>query len=300
MGEVSYKGSYRTIGKKTWEAPTSEGADLSALPNDAFFGTSFVERVQACFSRLGTAVCLGCRRRLSWNGRFCPACLLEYKRAKNYECGACGRRLSDCDCSSAYLYRNRVPRAAKLLNYQAGNSEAVENRIIRYLKTKDEKALFRFFAAEMQGSIMRLIPPKGETVLSFVPRSQKRTAEFGFDQAKRLAEALGECLSLPVISTLRRKRGSTMQKEQETMKERLENARRAFVFCEKADVRGKTVLLVDDILTTGATMVAAASVLRKNGAKHVYAVVLATAIKHPNIVFEHAENTHIPWYENRR
>lgn len=297
---MRYKGSYRTISKKTWDLPATEGKDLTALPNDAFFGSSLLERVQAFFSRLGTAVCLGCGRRLSWNGRFCPTCLLEYKRAKTYECGACGRRLSECDCSSAYLYRNRVPRAAKLLNYQAGNGEAVENHIVRYLKTKDEKAHFRFFAAELQESVKRLIPSEGETVISFLPRSEKRKAKFGFDQAKRLAEALGECLELPVASTLCRKRGSTMQKEQETMKERLENARRAFVFQKRADVKGKTVLLVDDILTTGATMAAAAGVLRKNGAKRVYAVVLATAVKHPNIVFEHAENTHIPWYENRK
>lgn len=276
-----------------------EETDFAALPNEAFFGTSFFERVQAFFSRLGTAECLGCGMRLPFHGRFCPTCLLEYKRAKTYECGACGRRLSDCDCSSAYLYRNRVPRAAKLLNYQAGDREAVENRMIRHLKTKDEKAVFRFLAAELEASVRRLLPPTGETVLSYIPRSRRRKAEFGFDQAKRLAEALGERLSLPVVSTLRRTKGSTMQKEQETMKERLENARRSFCFRKRADAAGKTVLLVDDILTTGASMAAAAHVLRKMGAKRVYAVVLATAVKHPNIKLEHAENTHIPWFENR-
>ena len=296
---MGYKGSYRTIGKKTWTSPETEKTDFATLPNDAFFGTSLPERAQAFLSRLGTADCLGCGQRLPENGRFCSTCLLEYKRAKTYECGACGRPLSDCDCSSAYLYRNGVPRAAKLLNYQAGDGEAVENRIIRYLKRKDEKTVFRFFAAELETSVRRLLPPSGEVVLSFIPRARKRKAEFGFDQAKRLAEALGERLSLPVVPALRRAKGSTMQKEQETMRERLENARHSFFFRKGADVAGKTVLLVDDILTTGASMAAAAGVLRKNGAKRVCAVVLATAVKHPNIKLEHAENTHIPWFENR-
>ncbi|MBO5653776.1 MAG: ComF family protein, partial [Clostridia bacterium] len=224
--------------------------------------------------------------------------LLEYKRAKTYECGACGRRLGDCDCSSAYLHRNRIPRAAKLLNYQAGDGEAVENRIVHYLKRKDEKAVFRFFAAEMQTSVERLLPTEGEVVFSFIPRPRRRRAFYGFDQAKRLAEALSERLSLPVVTTLRRKRCTRAQKEQETMKERVENARSSFRFCKRAEVAGKTVLLVDDLVTSGATMVAAAEILRQQGAKHIYAVVLATAVKHPNIKQTHEENTHIPWYEN--
>ena len=218
---MGYKGSYKTVNRKTIEPVATEDRDLSTLPNDAFFGDSLFERMLARFSRMGTANCLGCGERLSWNGRFCPTCLLEYKRAKTYECGACGKRLSDCDCSSAYLHRNRIPRAAKLLNYQAGESEAVENHIVRYLKVKDEKAVFRFFAAELQPSVERLIPSEGETVLSFIPRPRRRRAFYGFDQSFRLAEALGECLSLPVVTTLRRKRGTRAQKEQETMKERV-------------------------------------------------------------------------------
>ena len=82
------------------------------------------------------------------------------------------------------------------------------------------------------------------------------------------------------------------------MKERVANARSSFRFCKRAEVAGKTVLLVDDLVTSGATMVAAAEILRQQGAKHVYAVVLATAVKHPNIKKAHEENTHIPWYEN--
>ena len=83
------------------------------------------------------------------------------------------------------------------------------------------------------------------------------------------------------------------------MKERVENAKRSFRICRRTPLTGKTVLLVDDMITTGATMVAAADVLRRNGAKRIYAVALATAMRHPNIKYEHAANTHIPWYENR-
>lgn len=297
---MGYKGSYKTIRKGKLQDPSEQPSeDLLSRCNDTFFAHTPFGRLERLMSRISTAVCLGCGRRLSRHLRFCAACEMEYRRAKTWQCGVCGRPLPDCDCSSAYLFRNHVPRAAKLLHYHTGNGDAVENRIILYLKRRDERAIFRFFAAEMKESVRRLIPKTGEVVLTFIPRPRDRRALFGFDQAERLAQALGECLSLPVLPSLKRVRFASSQKEQETMKERVENAKRSFRICTRTPLTGKTVLLVDDIITTGATMVAAADVLRRNGAKRIYAVALATAMRHPNIKYEHAANTHIPWYENR-
>lgn len=297
---MGYKGSYKTVGRRTVRSSLPvQDEGLSALKNEAFYGRGLKEGLGRFLSRLSTANCLGCGRRLEEHFRFCEECLTEYERAKTWPCGVCGRELSGCDCSSAYLYRGRVVRAAKLLHYHSGETQAVENRIISTLKRKDERVLFRFFAAEMEASVRRLLPKEGEVVLTYIPRPRKRYAIYGFDQAKRLAEALGERLGVPMVRTLRRRRRVMAQKEQETMKARVENAKRSFCYCARGTLMGKTVLLVDDLITTGATMVAAADILRKNGAKRIYAVALATAIRHPNIRYEHAKNTHIPWYENR-
>ncbi len=297
---MGYKASYKTVGKKTLiESLPKSTEDLVALPNGAFYSDAPLERFLHRMMPLTPSNCVGCGRRMPDPFRFCPRCEPEYRRAKTWRCGVCSRPVSVCDCSSAYLFRNRIPRAAKLIHYQSGRKDAVENYIIFTLKRKDERVLFRFFAAELEESVRRLIPKSGETVLTFIPRPWVRRAEYGFDQSRRLAEALSERLGIPVVRTLRRALLTRTQKEQETMKERVENAKRSFRYCARESLMGKTVLLVDDLITTGATMVAAASILRSNGAKRICAVAIATSMRHPNIRYEHDKNTHIPWYENR-
>ncbi len=297
---MAYKGSYKkpTLSDMRCELD-SEGVDLVSLHEDAFYGSTLGERMRRLVARIGVSVCLGCRERLPYGMRFCPECEAKYRRAKTWACGVCGRRLPDCTCSSAFLAANRVPRAVKLLHYHSGRPDAVENCIVLYLKKKDVLTVFRFFAAELERSVRRMLRPADDAVLSFIPRPKERRATYGFDQAQRLAQALEEILAIPVVKTLRRTNFMPAQKEMETMKERIANAKNSLAFTGGEAVKGKTVLLVDDIITTGATMAAAASLLRENGATRVYAVSLATSMRHPNIKNAHEANTHMPRYQKR-
>lgn len=109
-----------------------------------------------------------------------------------------------------------------------------------------------------------------------VPLAPKRLKERGFNQALLLAAALGKTLSLPVdTNTLLRVKETKSQVECETPKERQENISGAFALRENSNLKGKTILLVDDVYTSGATMNECARLLRKGGAREIWGVAVA-------------------------
>ena len=110
-----------------------------------------------------------------------------------------------------------------------------------------------------------------------VPLHRRRFAERGFNQAEQIAECLGVCLGKPVENLLRRTRYT--EKQAGLKREaRLKNVQSAFAISKSIyEVKNKSVLLVDDVFTTGSTMQECARVLRKNGAEHVVGFSLARA-----------------------
>lgn len=89
-----------------------------------------------------------------------------------------------------------------------------------------------------------------------------------------LARRLGILFNIPVVTPLRTVRGATAQKGL-TRQQRLENARKAYVCRPNADLEGKRVLLVDDIITTGATVSSCGLALLQAGAVDVTAAAIA-------------------------
>lgn len=118
-------------------------------------------------------------------------------------------------------------------------------------------------------------PLVGEVdVFAFVPISKRRYNERGYNQAEVLAVELGLLLQKPLYRGLRKTRHTERQVGLKR-RDRLKNLRGAFVVRDKELVQGKRVLLIDDVLTTGATLEECAKMLRQAGAKRVTGLVLA-------------------------
>jgi ComF family protein len=97
----------------------------------------------------------------------------------------------------------------------------------------------------------------------------------GFNQAELLAQHISRELDIPQVYGLKRIKNTRPQVELSPTK-RQDNVKDAFrFFGDRSSLSGKTVLIVDDVLTTGATIDQAAKVLRKAGAKAVFGFVLA-------------------------
>jgi competence protein ComFC len=109
-----------------------------------------------------------------------------------------------------------------------------------------------------------------------VPLHPARQRERGFNQAQLLAELLSAQILIPAKPLLERIRYTTTQTALDRA-ERIENLYNAFRLRKKADVRALRVLLVDDVLTTGATLSECARVLKRADAVSVYAATVARA-----------------------
>ncbi len=107
-----------------------------------------------------------------------------------------------------------------------------------------------------------------------VPLHPRRRRERGFNQADLLAHLAGKRLQLPVEALLRRTRYTTTQTRFHRQ-ERIENLRGAFSLTRRAEPKGRHLVLVDDVFTTGATVDECALVLRKAGAASVRVATVA-------------------------
>ena len=108
-----------------------------------------------------------------------------------------------------------------------------------------------------------------------VPLHWRRKLKRMYNQADVLGELLAKKLNKSYRSNLLIRRKNTHTQENKTLQERLKNVRNAFQINKHLVIEGKSILIIDDVLTTGATMNACAKELKKNGAKAVYVLTIA-------------------------
>ena len=111
--------------------------------------------------------------------------------------------------------------------------------------------------------------------ITWTPLSRQRLRKRGYDQARLLAQELSRRTGLPCISTLRKLRNNPAQSSTGNAQKRKQNVRGVYALQKGVSVQGRRILLVDDIVTTGATLSACAEVLKKAGAAEITAVTLA-------------------------
>lgn len=112
-------------------------------------------------------------------------------------------------------------------------------------------------------------------ILQPLPLHQKKLKERGFNQAILLTNFFNQFLNLSVGNFLERKKETLSQAQMKTKRERYFNIRGSFKALNKEKTVGKNFIVIDDVVTTGNTLKEAAKVLKKAGAKKVYALVLA-------------------------
>ena len=112
-------------------------------------------------------------------------------------------------------------------------------------------------------------------MVSCIPLSRKRMHDRGYNQAELLAKEISKKVGVEYLPTLKKIRQNTAQSTIKDSKQRAANVIGAYRVIDAEEVKGKYILLVDDVVTTGSTVSECARILKKSGAKAVYCVTLA-------------------------
>lgn len=142
------------------------------------------------------------------------------------------------------------------------------------LKYSGRQEYADFFGEEISrqlGSFIRQAEPEG---LVPIPLHKSRLRRRGYNQAELLARAVGKYTGVPVYGDLLRRVKNTAPLKTQNPEERQNNLKKAFII-EQNDVKLKTIIIIDDIYTTGSTIDEAAQVLRQYGAEKIYFMTLA-------------------------
>lgn len=114
-------------------------------------------------------------------------------------------------------------------------------------------------------------------VITWVPIHGRRKWKRGYDQSELLAQRIGNKLGMPCVKLLKKVRHTKAQSGLNGESERRANVLGAYALLPDVQVEGKRILLVDDVVTTGATLSECARILRMAGAVQVFCVTLAIA-----------------------
>lgn len=204
-----------------------------------------------------------------WGFLFPPKCILCRAILEKNETDLCGA------CRKA---------APEHLKTNIKLSSVARWRAVWYYKDDVRKSILRYkfgnarHYADAYGRMlaMKLLEEQPE-VLTWVPIGKKRLRRRGFDQCRLLAEAVGRELGMEPVQTLVKCKDTPPQSTIRRAQERRANVLGVYRMADGADVAGKRVLLLDDVITTGATVSECAGVLRRAGAKEVVCAAVAAA-----------------------
>lgn len=216
--------------------------------------------------------CISCGEFLTGEEFLCSSCKKQVVVNKPPYCTCCGVSLQDCRCRK----RSRAYKMAVAPFYYEG---AVKNALLRLKYKKAEEVSF-YFGASMQQCIEERLYGVPIDLITCVPSTPERIAERGYNQAQTLAEQINASAFSWLSEAPERDYKLLKKTDSGTMQHllgaeaRRQNIRDSFHLNKGRKIEGKTILLVDDILTTGATAEELTVLLRLHGAKAVY---IATA-----------------------
>ncbi|MCM1298747.1 MAG: ComF family protein [Firmicutes bacterium] len=189
---------------------------------------------------------------------------------EEYFCKHCGNRLSSAPKKHNVLYADEF--------YAVTAYDSCSRPIIHKMKNENNgyalSAVSYFIYAMLRDKALL----NDIDVITYIPMSRKDLNHRGYNQTKLIAKELtgiSEIRNVPLLKKIK----ETMEQKKLSAADRRKNLKNAFGYNPKEDIRGKTVLIIDDVCTTGSTLSEAARILKKAGAERVIAAAFAKVVK---------------------
>lgn len=210
-----------------------------------------------------------------WRLLFPPKCVLCGKILQKQETDLCHRCRAEAPaCQSGHIKRTFLDSWVAVWYYE-GN---VRSSLLRYKfsRARQYSAVYgRLLAMKLTET-----HPDGFDLMTWVPISRRRKVQRGYDQVELLAKAVGRELGMEPVRVVDKIRHNRPQSGITGQAQRRANVLGVYRAVHPELVQGKRVLLLDDIMTTGATAGEAARVLLTAGAKEVHCGVIAVTRNH--------------------
>ncbi len=212
------------------------------------------------------------------NGVMCRVCQSKWLIEKGKLCAKCSLPASECRCMPEMMSKAKVNDLIKLCFYDT-ESGAAADRFVLYMKDYRDHRVFNFAADELSALLSKyfekneLLP--SNIVFTYAPRSRMARDRHGFDQAEMLARRMSKRFGAVFVHTISRKCFSRRQKGLDSS-ERLANSKKSFRIKRGVRLTRKIVVLIDDIVTTGASLSVCAKLLRSAGAANVICASIAS------------------------
>ena len=224
--------------------------------------------------------CLGCAEIIPQQSLqiFCPTCKGKVRFITGSLCPICGMAFFDSPapdhlCGNCLERKPYFSLARAVASYETLILDTIHQfKYGRNISTGTALASFmaEFCFPDFDFTDYSLILP--------VPLHIRRLRERGFNQALILAKAIGKKYSIPVNFSLLKRRKFTLTQTGLDKKEREKNIRDAFAINDTDETKGKNIILIDDVYTTGATINQCAKTLIKAGAGKVAVLTLARVL----------------------
>lgn len=201
----------------------------------------------------------------------CVHCVAKVKNVGSSFCMKCGKELEGLHgeyCYDCGRVNHVYDQAAAAFVYSQGIKESIYR--FKYKGKREYAEWYGKKMAELLGNRIKIWNPD---VIIPVPIHRSRLKARGYNQAELIADSLGKYTAIPVDRHLLVRDKKTVPMKELEGVQRLKNIENAFNICESI-VKYNTVLVVDDIYTTGATVDACAAVLRSHGVSKVYCACL--------------------------
>ena len=224
--------------------------------------------------------CEACRRPVDRPGRhFCSDCLnrLPFTPTDGC-CRRCGRAAEKLDgeflCEDCRTYKPSFDRAASALSFEGDARDAMNAfKFKNHLWLRDDLVdwIEGVVRARFKIEEIDLIVPMPSTLLHRIDR--------GYNQCAYLAKSLAKRLGRPYVSSVLRRKGNPKKQGRLTEEERRTNVIGTFGVLRPRAIAGKTVMVVDDVMTTGSTLSECAAELKRSGASRVWCATLARSLR---------------------
>lgn len=208
-------------------------------------------------------LCSSCLEKLSFNDKkVCLCCGAPVENEADYCLRCMDTKRAFDKCRSVFVYDGLAKKV--LLSFKYGEKKYLKNLLAKLMT---DKYLSERFDSD---------------VVTFVPMTKKEQRKRGYNQSELLAREIANSLSLECRPSLEKVKESPEQKSL-SAKERAENLKGVFS-CSDAALKGKRVLLIDDVFTTGATANECSGVLLKAGASNVLVLTACVTALKPYMV----------------